>query len=494
MLDNLVFLLYVHNVFRLGIVMSIPFFSYIYIGILCSIFIFSSSLKRAYVSNVAILFFIEIVYNQGYFIKLGNSEFTLQFIQYLIVFLFSIVYFFLKYTNNNKIVISLVIFFMMPLLSILGQFIFPYEGNILPTFSGMASWDQYMLGIASMCKYEFESATYMINYLKIIVYGMIIFVMKMVLIPADIYTLLTQINKWSIVVVIYGYIEMAMKNLFSMPQEVYMLTEFFFGVSKATYSWENVVMMEDGWYKLQGFTREPSHYVMSLFIFSLLILITIKYQKSKNIITPKCYYIELVLTSIILPMTGGMSAIWCIVSLIFIYMLLQMDRTVSLHSIVIKVFVLITVIGTLFICIQCLLNSSDAILIERFSQSLDTASILVSSPNVGLLTGMDLSTLSRFTSVITCLNIWSDNLLLGLGYGVMDAYDFTASMLVSTGLLGCASWYHYLTSCFYGKNKYDHLLLLPLMILIFLPVGPYGGWYIFFYFFLIVESTALYMH
>ena len=31
---------------------------------------------------------------------------------------------------------------------------------------------------------------------------------------------------------------------------------------------------------------------MSLFIFSLLILITIKYQKSKNIITPKCHYIE----------------------------------------------------------------------------------------------------------------------------------------------------------------------------------------------------------
>lgn len=474
--------------------MSIPLFSYIYIGILFSVFLFSSSFKRAYMANVAILFFIEIVYNQGYFIQIGTSEITLQFFQSFIVFLFSFIYMVLKYKHNNKVTVSLFVFFMMPLFSILFQFIFPYNGDVLYTYSGEDSWDEYVLGQISMHKYNFDTMPYLVNYVKIIIYGMMIYVMKMLLEPNDIYVLLKRITKWSIVVVIYGYIEMVVKNLFSMPQAGYKFTEFLFGASQATYSWESAIVMSDGWYKLQGFTREPSHYVMSLFIFSLLILIAIKYQKTNNLVTPKYYYVELLLTSIILPMTGGMSAIWCIVSLIFVTMILFMDRTVSLYKMLKGVFILLIVIGIIGISLQYLLNNSDAILIERFSRSLDTASVLALSQNITFMKGMDISTLARFTSIVTCFDIWIENPLFGLGKGIITAHDFTVNMLVCTGILGCASWYYYLTSCFYGKGKYDHLLLLILLLFIFLPIGPNGGWYVFFYFFLIAESTVLYMH
>lgn len=473
--------------------MSIPFFSYIYIFILCKILLFSPSFKCAYASNVAILFFIELVYNQGYFIKIGTSEFTLQFVQSTIIFLFSVIYIVLQYKHNDKVLISLIVFLMMPLLSILLQFILPYSGDILPTSSGTGSWDEYVLGHVSMCKYKFETMPYVVNYLKIIIYGMMIYVMKMIFVPTDIYALLTRIIRWSLVVVIYGYIEMIMKNFLLMPQEAYKFTEFLFGVSEATYSWQNAIVMADGWYKLQGFTREPSHYVISLFIFSLLILIAIKYQKNTKVPTPKYYYVELALVGIILPLTGGMSSIWCIVSLIFVYMILYMDRNVSFAKILKGVCTLFFVTVVIGICIYYLLNSSDAILIERFSRALDTASVLAVSQNVIFLTGMDVSTLARFTSTIVCLDIWLDNPLLGLGKGIMSAHDFTATMLVNIGLLGCASWYYYLTSCFYGKGKYDHFLLITLLLIIFLPIGPNGGWFMFLYFFLIVEATALYM-
>ena len=141
-------------------------------------------------------------------------------------------------------------------------------------------------------------------------YAFVIYVMKIILTLADIYSISKKIIKGSFFVVLYGYVEMGLKNLLNMPMENYKFVEFIFGASSSTYTWEHASVMADGSYRLQGFAREPSHYVFSLLIFATLILIVVKYEKLSKIVISRWYYIELVLIVILMPMTGGMSSIW----------------------------------------------------------------------------------------------------------------------------------------------------------------------------------------
>lgn len=131
-------------------------------------------------------------------------------------------------------------------------------------------------------------------------------------------------------------------------------------------------------------------------------------------------------------------------------------------------------------------------MIERFFSSLETISFLFSNPNILFVTGMDGSTLARFTSIIVCIGNWFDNPFLGLGFGITKAHSFTVSMLVGNGLLGCITWYYFITTSGRGCKKYDHLLLIIIFFIEFIPIGALGGWYTYTYLLLLAEATALY--
>lgn len=474
--------------------MSLPIFSFIYIGILIIIFLYSSNLKKFYVNNVTLLFFLEIIASQGYFIQFSSQEYYIDVIQLYIVLLLSLILLARNLNGRRHLIYAVFIFLGISLSSVLCQAIFPYDGYILPAeLKGMdCSWDTYVAGKSVLYKYNFDLFQNISLYRRLCMYTVVIYAMKINVSLEDIYSIMTKLIRGSFFVVSYGYLEMILKNLLNMPRESYKFSEFVFGASFSTYTWESAATMVDGSYRLQGFTREPSHYVFSLLIFSLFILITIKYHKTANIVTPCWYYIELLLILILMPMTGGMSSIWCFFSLILSYIIINLNRKFNFYRMLKVGFCVVSGVVILLLFLEFLLDNSDFLLIERFSSSLETISFLLSNPNILLIAGMDASTLARFTSIIVCAGNWFDNPLLGLGHGITKAHDFTITMLVGSGLLGCGAWYHFITTSGNVKKRYDHLLLLTILCIIFIPIGTIGGWYTSTYFVLLTEATALY--
>ena len=73
--------------------------------------------------------------------------------------------------------------------------------------------------------------------------------------------------------VFIGYIEYFIKNILSSAKFFYDMSGFIFGAGHSTYDWNVVSTTTEGIYRLQGITREPSHYVVSLFILAVLILL-----------------------------------------------------------------------------------------------------------------------------------------------------------------------------------------------------------------------------
>lgn len=475
--------------------MSVPIFSFVYIGILVFIYFRSPNLKTLYVDNIALLFFFEIVYSQGYFLQIGDKEYTLIIIQSYVVLILSIMSFTFSDTKGpKKLFNAFVIFLSIIFIGMMYQALFPYDGYILPgkLFGEDCSWDLYVMGKSVLYQYAFDFLENFNTYRRICVYAFIIYIMKSHLNLMDISSIINKLLKGSILVVLYGYMEMLAKNFLNMPMEAYKLNEFLFGVSRSTFTWENATVTADGVYRLQGFTREPSHYVLSLFIFGILILIAIRYRKCVNMSIPRWYYINLSLICFLMPMTGGMSSIWYMFSLLVSYVIINLERPVNFYKIFRFIFMLLFGIGVFLFILNILAENSELALFSRFSSSLDTIDFVISNPSTLRLAGMDISTLARFTSVVICLGNWLDNPLLGLGHGITGAHDFTATMLVGSGIFGCAAWYFFLTTSGCERKKYDHLLLLVLFCIEFLPIGPAIGWYTYFYFFLLTEATALY--
>lgn len=479
---------------ELRIRMDIPIFSFLHIGVICAIVLYSPNFKKFYLYNVTLLFFLEIINSQGYFIHLGDTEYGFHIVQLYIVFALSLVFLASNLRGKKKLVYSVFIFLFATLFSILNQGLFPYDGYILPIelFGIDCSWDTYVAGKSILYKYDFDVIQNITSYRRICMYALVMYIMKVNIKFIDVYNILEKLLFGSFFIVLHGYFEMLLKNILNMPMEAYKFNEVLLGVSHSTYTWESASILADGSYRLQGFTREPSHYVFSLLIFAILILITIRYHKLMNIITPRWYYIELAMILILMPMTGGMSSIWCIFSLVISYIFMDVKCNFNFKKILKWGVGVLAVMGIFFILLEFLLENGDSLLMERFSLALDTVSFLISAPNILLSAGMDGSTLARFTSIIVCFGNWLDNPLLGLGFGITKAHDFTMTMLVSNGVIGCGAWYHFITTSGSECKKYDHLLLIIIFSIEFLPTGAVGSWYTFLYMFLLAEATALY--
>ena len=472
--------------------MSFPFFSVVYIGILSYIFFKGKKIRRIYYDNVFLLFFFEIINNQGYFIKLGTQEYTINVIQSYLVCMLSVLFLIIKndLKSEKRIFFALIVFLSITLISFIYKGYFPYDGYILPdNLVDMGySWDSYVAGNSMLYKYKFDLLENLNTYRKICIYAFIIYTIKTNMSSDDVYHILNRLIKWGNFIVFYGYIEMILKNVLNMPMEAYNFNEFIFGASDSTYTWNNATTLADGFYRLQGVTREPSSYVLSLLIFGILILISIKYHKLSNLTMSHWHYIELGFIFVMMPLTGGMSSLWCMFSLLLSYAIININRNIN-WSKVAKLVLVFVIFGTIFLFIM---ESGESLLLNRFSIALETLSFIISNPNFLLIEGMDGSTLARFTSIFVCFGNWLDNPLLGLGAGITKAHDFTVTMLVGNGIIGCMAWYYFITATVNGRKQYDHLLLLTIFCIEFFPTGPGTGWYTYFYFVFLAEVTSLY--
>lgn len=466
--------------------MMMPVFSYIYIVVLVLIFFISRSFKEVFLKNVTFLIVLEIINLQGYFVLIAGKEISVVYVQlYITLFLSMIGIYVNNYFIEKKLFYRCLFFIGMPLITIIVEIFIPYDGMVMPGWYEITgSWDLYVQGLVTLDRYVLDISAFFNEYKKILFYSIIVINMKQFLTRYDYIYIFNKLVLVLLVLVAYGYIEFVLKNIINIPAITYEFTELFFGVGKSTFYWEKVSSMSDGLYRLQGFCKEPSHYVYSLMLITVLLFVNTGLNHKEFIRNSLLAIFSIMLMFF----TGGMSSIWCVFMLLLSYILIKkyFFKSVSLF-----LYLCIFVLVFCFLIDSNYMLNSDSSLISRLFIASDTLGYLLDNPNTLMVIGMDLSTLSRFTSIITCFFNWLDRPFIGLGLCSTWALDFTVTMLVKYGLLGVFSWYLFITYKRDNLSKINHLFLITFIFLGGIPLGIVSGFHTYLYYVFLVEFNSL---
>ena len=180
---------------------------------------------------------------------------------------------------------------------------------------------------------------------------------------------------------------------------------------------------------LQGFTREPSHYAIVLFIFALLIILLISIgAKKHHDIT------WLFATVILMYLTAATSAVvFYILLMIFGIIALTNEKSVSKTNIRLLLgisccFVLVVVIALISFGV---FNST-----TQFQKMIGLFNNLPNllSGNIGELLNVQGS--GRLVSIIDSFSVFLDRPLIGIGTGEINPYSGFIALLAGSGLFG----------------------------------------------------------
>lgn len=479
--------------------MQVPIFSFVYIFSILYFVISSQNLKKFYIKMVTILVFLEISYLQGFLFCIGINEKTVLYFHQFLVGLCSILI--IKRLKNNinmDIMRYILILVITPLCAMCIEVLFPYEGGILPSSLvavERASWDDYVAGRCNLSFYDFSLISALKAYIKYLMFLVTLVAIKINLKIIDFYNIANKLIKISYFIVGYGYIECFFKNILGLAPLTYKFTEKLLGENHSSiFALNSMSINGDGWIRLQGLTREPSHYVLSLTFFALLILLTNKIVKVNGFQTQKDNHKKLFIATVFLMLlTGGASPFWGIFILSITYLMLNTNRNINWKRLCKWIMGVIIAIFSVFWLLYAF-KDSEIYILQRFYRMLNTIDMLVTNTNVVALLGIgiDASTLARITSVLVCLGNWLDRPLFGLGLDSTTAHAFTATVLVQQGLIGTVALFKLLTVRLTKNVYYDKWYLIFIIFVAGLPYFTRIAYGMMVIYLLIAELTTIY--
>lgn len=476
--------------------MTISLSALLYCMVIAYILIYYRDTHKIFVWFVFIMCFLEICNFQGYFFMSGEKEYGILGIHKFGLLLYTVVYLLIAKVRVKRDTLRyFVLYLFLPILTMCVQFLFPYEGLVMPGWligeDLMATnWDVYVAGGCSLMKLELPILSIWSGYRILVTYAVIVLGIKALVDKNDLMWICKRLVGVSMWITVYGYIEFVMKNVLGLGAYTFDFTRYVFGVGSSTCTALDHVIMSNGLYRIQGFTREPSHLVISLFFFSILILI---YKKICVIYENTAKYDNkyswlLCANMVLMPMTGGMSCIWMLSVLLGAYVILNyFPEKINLNRFFTFVICSFIAAGFVFGFVWFLVENFDIPMLNRLVNTFDTIVALADGKGYNGLT-IDGSALARFTSILICFGNWLDRPLFGLGLMSTGCHDFTVGMLVTHGLLGCYAWYKMITAKFDGLSKYNHIFLI---FVIFVNGLPFGLGNMVFYV-ILAELTTLY--
>lgn len=475
--------------------MEFTLFAIVHFFVVMFSFFYCRNIEKFFIFNFFLLCMLEITYSQGYFCLFSGKEYSYIMVQNYVVLFASAIYFLLnKITLSTKMLIFVLTLLSSFLGSVVMELVIPYDEPVMLS-STDGGWDAYVLGQVGLSAFNLDMREAIAGFRNLIFYVIVVLCYKNITSMDLRYNMLNKLIVFLVPFVFIGYIEYFIKNILSSAKFFYDMSGFIFGAGHSTYDWNVVSTTTEGIYRLQGITREPSHYVVSLFILAVLILLKQKIDYKMGFSINNKYSFLLLLIIPLLFLTGGMTSLWCCFILLLSYLTLKMQRTRFIYTFIKCLSFIACVVGLLVIFIPFVLeygDSSGLELVSRFSVSLDTLQMMVDNPSVLMMTGMDLSTLARFTSLYVSFSNFLDNPLLGLGGTVMFAHGFTVTMLVRYGLLGVISWYCFITSDCKEQNSYDALFFIIVFAIGGCFMSSVCGFHSQLYIVLIAEFTTLY--
>ena len=468
-----------------------PIASIITIAIILRIVFSNKEIKIKYINLLTLAVLFSILSPQGYLIKIGDLEISsIKKMCGLACCLISIyMLIFKRHVHSFKILKNTSLLIGSIIIGIFIQLAFPYEGLVMGGGDGY-SWDGYILGECNREILELDLAQTGRLFMGMCMFVIITINAKYTLKKEDLIVLIDRIIFWSRFAVIYGAFEFIEKNIIGNTTLTFEINDFVFGTGVSTF--QHAFLKGGDYYVLQGITREPSHFITSLFFITIFLTIKLKTKDDCEKLRRVLLYLEIIFVQLMMFLSGGFTFFACLMFEIVYFLYIRFSIYKIELTKIIRVFVyaillmLIIAFGVVYIYYDDL-----QYYISRFNDAIDVFYVLLDGgiPILTMEEGM-LSTISRLTSIFYVIQDALNRPLFGLGLGMEFALDNTATMFSDLGIMGIIFWFRFLMTKVDKNLSYDSSLLFMLLCW-----GVFCGnsiTYVEYYLPILVELSCLY--
>lgn len=462
----------------------------IFLAIITYVIMFGRMKKQIYLNLLILYCFLEISNLKGNFA--GESDFTRETFAGIVFFLYSIYYgYAMQIKIPQKIFYSAVAFLFVVLLSCLYEVVVPFEYPIVLD----GNWEGWALsGVQPKVLTDISLESIVKPYIKVFIFTVSVVIMKTVCNREDYIFCIKRLLILSCLWIGYGYIEFFLKNMLGLSEQMHSLVNFMCG-NGGENNPEGKAYFRDGSYSISGFTREPSHFSRSIYIFNLIALIYWKYIQHINI--PQKAKIErnikryLVASLFIYIMSGSFSVVWYIFILGVFYLILKNElHNINPYKIIKLSVIMFALVAFIAAFAYYMAISTDTYFGERMNLTMLQLEGFAKGGAVMDVAG-EHSSFVRFYSIIYVFENTLHRPFLGLSPDIQMAMDTSVTLFSYIGILGILAWWYFIYS---GPNKlvkYD-----PWFILVFIFVGgtplPAGNPINDVHIVLMLECTSLY--
>ena len=414
------------------------------------------TMHKRFVNLVSLAVIIHISAIRGYYLLLGKkTEVGYDLAISLILLVFTIVYVYRRKITFSKTGIVFSCFFVLvAMMSVLYEFFLPYENFIIDNATLAVAWDDYIVG--NVVKVHVTIGwTRLINYFTFAFsYFIVLLALKETGTRDDLLCIVRRVNKFIPFVVGFVILEAIAKNVFGNITIYETIVEVIFGAGSSTFT--GLLERGEGYYQLQGLSREPAHLAFMLYWGIIFILL------EKKILTKQLLTIsdktKILLMSLVMIASGSFSTfIYLGISLIFsLWIFLSEYKIKRVYKICGMAMFIIAVIGVYNYFSHL---DETSYLGQRIALTWLAIDLIRSGTGVG--TGAS-SSLARFISLYDTGWDYLHRPILGLGPNVQVAHGGLINMLSDVGIAGVFCWWKA------SLSKY-HYKFMPIIILLLFP-------------------------
>lgn len=324
------------------------------------------------------------------------------------------------------------------------------------------TWDSYYFGLVA----EDKSSISMRSVLVFVRLGIFLIIMIAIIAVMDKKALIRAARitiSFSKIHICIGIVEFIVKNL-TRSNIVTSVAQFFFPSFGSAYT---EILARGNLYALQGFTREPSHFAIAMFIFIVTVLLLIKAGHGK-----KNDFLWIGIAAFVMMASQAFSSVLYLgILVIFIYVFAipftgrQQNECKGLVSFNIR---LVFVISLIVACFCVLMSLSDFLTgnyyLERLQNILVNIESLLNKDYANLLG--DAQGIPRMISIIESLNAFIERPLFGIGIGTVNPFSGIVSIMACCGIIGLLLWLNILgqySDAVSGKGSAKYLIILVIL-------------------------------
>lgn len=416
------------------------FFSILILSYCVYVMVYYKSISLRYIRLIALAFILEVGKFQGYFFAIGESEVSYEDAFATILLVINCVSMAKHKRYDKKTFIVAMALLTVALLGIIMENIAPYQGLIIP-YNSKRAWDGYAIGVEDKTEVVYSVTRFMLLYVRILSLATTILVINKKL-PTSCYKIIVRkISGFGKIVLSYGVAELVLKNIFH-SNLTNRINCTMFGLGISTYT---EIAFSSGLARLQGFTREPSHFSMAIFYFVLIIIMNDLINNTKKT------GFWLPVSMLLLLMSRSFAAlVYLILIFVFVFTFYRKgENAANINKMKQRLWFIsgFTIAGVIVL----LLCGMESYLSDRLAYVVRVVGTLVT----GNLRGGGVPVNSDVVRLVSIIDTTKDFLhrpLLGLGMGVEAAHSGVVSMLADIGVLGVFFWWKLVASIPHDKR------------------------------------------